>query len=183
MRCDWRASYPRKDSAVKAGMRLAPRALSDPFSRGGIAMKARDIMTRDPRTVTPDTPITEAARLMKEQDVGILPVVESSNSRKLVGVITDRDITVRHVAANHSADCKVSEAMSSGVKTCRDDDDVNSVMDVMGSEQVRRIPIVDERGTLVGIIAQADIVIDAPNDKRAERTVEKISEKGGRHQQ
>ena len=78
-------------------------------------MKAQDIMTRDPRSVTPDTPITEAARLMKEQDVGILPVVESSNSRKLVGVITDRDITIRHVAAGHKPDCKVSEAMSSGV--------------------------------------------------------------------
>ena len=146
-------------------------------------MKAQDIMTRDPRTVTPDTPITEAARMMKEQDVGILPVVESSNSRKLVGVITDRDITVRHVAGGHKPDCKVREAMSSSVKTCRADDDVNSVMDVMGSEQVRRVPIVDERGTLVGIVAQADIVIEAPNDKRAERTVEKISEKGGKHQQ
>ena len=56
-------------------------------------------------------------------------------------------------------------------------------MDMMGSEQVRRVPIVDERGTLVGIVAQADIVIEAPNDKRAERTVEKISEKGGKHQQ
>ena len=146
-------------------------------------MKAQDIMTRDPRTVTPDTPITEAARLMKEQDVGILPVVESNSSKKLVGVITDRDITIRHVAAGHIPDCKVREAMSSGVKTCRADDDVNSVMDVMGSEQVRRIPIVDERGGLVGIVAQADIVIEAPNDKRAERTVEKISEKGGKHRQ
>src|SRR5687768_6733342 len=146
-------------------------------------MKAQDIMTRDPRTVTPDTPITEAARLMKEQDVGILPVVESSSSRKLVGVITDRDITIRHVAGGHMPDCKVREAMSSGVKTCRADDDLNSVMDVMGSEQVRRIPIVDERGGLVGIVAQADIVIEAPNDKRAERTVEKISEKGGKHRQ
>ena len=146
-------------------------------------MKAQDIMTRDPRTVTPDTPITEAARLMKDQDVGILPVVESSSSRKLVGVITDRDITIRHVAGGHTPDCKVREAMSAGVKTCKATDDVNSVMDMMGAEQVRRVPIVDERGTLVGIIAQADIVIDAPNDKRAERTVEKISEKGGKHRQ
>jgi CBS domain-containing protein len=100
-----------------------------------------------------------------------------------VGVITDRDITVRHVAGRNSADGKVSDAMSSGVRTCGPDDDVNSVMDVMGTEQVRRVPIVDERGSLVGIVAQADIVIEAPNDKRAERTVEKISEKGGKHQQ
>src|SRR5687768_2489293 len=146
-------------------------------------MKDQDIMTGHPRTVTPGTPIAEAARLRKAQRARILPGVVPSSSTTLVGVITDRDISIRHVACGQTPDWPLSDALSAGVKTCRADDDLNSVMDVMGSEQVRRIPIVDERGGLVGIVAQADIVIEAPNDKRAERTVEKSSEKGGKHRQ
>ena len=145
-------------------------------------MKAQDIMAKNPRTVTPQTRIQEAARLMKEEDVGILPVVESESSRRLVGVVTDRDIALRHVAEGHSSpDCPVREAMSENVRTAKPDDDVDDVMDLMGKEQVRRVPIVDERGSLVGIVAQADIVREAKNDKKAERTVEKISEPSGKH--
>ena len=140
-------------------------------------MKARDIMTKNPTSVTPETSVREAAQLMKDRDVGILPVVESAGSRKLLGVVTDRDIALRHVAEGHSSpDCPVREAMSEGVKTAKPDDDVQDVMDVMGREQIRRIPIVDDRGELVGIVAQADIVLEA-DDRNAERTVEKISRK------
>ena len=147
-------------------------------------MKAQDIMSRNPRTVTPKSKIQEAARLMKEEDVGILPVIEGEGSKRLVGVITDRDIAIRHVAAGHSSpDCPVSEAMSSDVRTAKADDDVDDIMDLMGKEQVRRVPIVDERGTLVGIVAQADIVRESKLDKKAERTVEKISQPGSRHSQ
>ena len=145
-------------------------------------MKAQDIMAKNPRTVTPQTRIQDAARLMKEEDVGILPVVENESSRRLVGVVTDRDIALRHVAEGHSSpDCPVREAMSENVRTAKPDDDVDDVMDLMGKEQVRRVPIVDERGSLVGIVAQADIVREAKNDKKAERTVEKISEPSGKH--
>ena len=141
-------------------------------------MKARDIMTKNPRTVTPDTRMPDAARLMQTEDVGILPVVDGGSSKKLVGVVTDRDIAMRCVAQGHdSSKCSVKEAMSSGVRTCREDEDIDTVMKVMGAEQVRRIPIVDERGELVGIVAQADIVKRA-DDKKAERTVEKISQPG-----
>ncbi len=70
-------------------------------------MKIQDIMSTDPNTVTPDTPITEAARLMKDHNIGMLPVVETEGSRKLVGVVTDRDITIRHVAEGHTTDCAV----------------------------------------------------------------------------
>ena len=73
------------------------------------------------------------------------------------------------------------ELMSANPKTARADDDVSKVMDLMGREQVRRVPIVDDRGSLVGIVAQADIVIEANDDRKAERTVEKISKPGGRH--
>jgi CBS domain-containing protein len=145
-------------------------------------MKAKDIMTKKPKCVTPETSVREAARLMKEQDVGVLPVVERDGSDRLVGIVTDRDIATRHVAEGHdSASCPVSEVMTSNVRTARENDDVDDVMDLMGKEQVRRIPVVDDRGSLVGIVAQADIVREARDDKKAERTIEKISEAGGKH--
>lgn len=145
-------------------------------------MKARDIMTKDPSCVTPDTPVRDAAKLMQRDDVGMLPVVESKGSKKLVGIVTDRDIAIRHVAEGHaSPDCPVSEAMTDRLVTSRENDDVNDLMKVMGREQVRRIPIVDESGSIIGVVAQADIVREAKDDGRAERTVEKISEPGGRH--
>lgn len=146
-------------------------------------MKAHDIMAKNPKYVTPDTTVREAAQLMKSEDVGMLPVVRSAGSKNIVGVVTDRDLAIRHVAEGHSSpDCPVSEAMSSNVKTCKENDSVDDVMRVMGREQVRRIPIVDERGDLVGIVAQADIAREA-DDKKAERTVEKISQPGSKHSQ
>ena len=147
-------------------------------------MKAQDIMAKNPQVVTPQTRIQDAARLMKQEDVGIIPVVESESSRRLVGVVTDRDIAIRHVAAGHSsADCPVSEAMSTGVRTAKADDDVDDIMDLMGREQVRRVPIVDERGSLVGIVSQADIARKAKDDRKAGETVERISKPSGQHTQ
>ncbi|HEX6060378.1 MAG TPA: CBS domain-containing protein [Gemmatimonadaceae bacterium] len=147
-------------------------------------MKAQDIMTKNPRTVTPETRLMEAARLMKDEDVGIIPVVESGASRRLVGVLTDRDITVRHVAEGHDSNqCPVREAMSDRLVTARPDEDIEDVMETMGREQIRRIPIVDERGDLVGILAQADLAREAHDEDKVEETVEKISKPGGRHRQ
>lgn len=139
-------------------------------------MKAQDIMSSDPACVTPDTLLNDAAQLMKDRDVGMLPVVDRDGSTRLVGLITDRDITVRHVAAGHKgADCKVREAMSDDVTTCRADADVADVMRTMGAEQIRRIPVVDEREMLVGVIAQADIVRRADDAQGADRTIKQIS--------
>ncbi len=142
-------------------------------------MKAQDIMSQNPASVTPDTSIQEAARLMQQQDVGILPVVESTTSKRLVGLVTDRDITIRVVAEGRS-NATVRDAMTSNAKSVRPDDSVKDVMKLMGSEQVRRIPVVDDDGRIVGIVAQADIVREA-SDRKAERTVEKISQPGGKH--
>jgi CBS domain-containing protein len=144
-------------------------------------MKAQDIMAKNPTAVTPDTPIRDAARLMKEENVGMLPVIQDQSSRKLVGVITDRDIVVRAVAEGRES-ATVRDAMTPNVRTARPDDSAKSVMDIMAKEQVRRVPIVDDTGALVGIVAQADIVREA-DDERAERTVEKISQPGGKHAQ
>ncbi len=147
-------------------------------------MKAREIMSKNPTCVTPDTPLVDAARLMKDENIGVVPVVESSNSRRLVGVLTDRDIAIRAVAEGRDgATTSVGHVMSTDIHTSAPDDSVNDIMALMGSEQIRRIPIVDERGDVVGIIAQADIVLEANDNKKAEKTVEKISEPSGKHAQ
>ena len=141
-------------------------------------MKAREIMTKDPRTVTPDTGLQEVARLMQSEDVGIIPVVEAGGT-SLLGVVTDRDIALRVVAEGKDAtSTKVSDVMSKGVRTAKESDSVDDVMELMGKEQLRRIPIVDDRGALVGIVAQADIVLQANDDHKSERTIEKISKPG-----
>ena len=145
-------------------------------------MKIQEVMTRDPSCVTPDSPARDAARIMKEENVGIVPVVDDQSSRKLVGVVTDRDLAIRIVAAERDGATRVGEVMSdSRLATCSPDGDIDEAMDTMATEQVRRIPIVDERGALVGIVSQADVVLKARDDSKAERTVEQISEPGGRH--
>jgi CBS domain-containing protein len=147
-------------------------------------MKVSDIMTKDPATVTPGTTVRDAAQLMQREDTGIIPVVDSESSKRLLGVVTDRDIAIRVVAEGRGSDTRVSEVMtSSRLATLRPDADVDQVMDTMADQQVRRVPIVDERGTLVGIVAQADVVRKARDDKKSERTVEKISEPSGRRGQ
>ena len=144
----------------------------------------KDIMTRDPVCVSPNATVREAAQIMAREDVGIVPVVDNHEGKRLLGVITDRDIAIRCVAEGRGGDCRVEEVMSSGrIATCRMNESINNVMDAMRTEKVRRIPIVDERGSLVGIVAQADIVRKASDDERAERTIEDISSPGGRHGQ
>lgn len=147
-------------------------------------MQARDIMTTDPACCTPETPVNEAARMMKDQNVGMLPVVDAEGSDRLVGVVTDRDIAIRHVAEGHNTnDCPVREVMTDNVATLKPDADMEEVMNLMGKEQIRRIPIVDERGSLVGVVSQADVVLQADDNRAAERTIEKISTPFGKHAQ
>ena len=147
-------------------------------------MKAQDIMSKNPTCVTPDTTLADAARLMKSENIGIVPVVESTSSRRLVGVVTDRDIAIRAVAEGRDGvTTSVGHVMSANVRTTTVDKSVDDVMDLMGQEQVRRVPVVDDRGVLVGIISQADIVLNAKDNKRAEKTVEQISRPSGKHTQ
>ena len=144
-------------------------------------MKAREIMSKTPSVVTPDTSVQDAARMMQTEDVGVLPVVDAAGSRQLVGLVTDRDIAIRVVAEGRTG-ATVRDAMTSDPKSCKPDDSVRDVMAVMSSEKVRRVPIVDESGAIVGIISQADIVLQG-DDKNAEKTIERISKPGGSHSQ
>ena len=147
-------------------------------------MRVQDVMSKDPACVTPGTTIREAAQLMQREDVGIIPVVEEKGKKRLIGVVTDRDIAIRVVAEGRDSGTRVSDVMStSRLATCSPDDNLDDAMERMANEQVRRIPIVDDRGSLVGIVAQADIVRKARDSDRAERTVREISEPSGKHSQ
>jgi CBS domain-containing protein len=141
------------------------------------AVLAREIMTENVECVTPQDELTHAARIMRDRDVGIVPVVEGDDGvRRLIGVITDRDITLRHVAEGHGPDCRVEEAMSrEDLATVGPDDDVDDVMRQMRDHQVRRVPVIED-GRLVGIISQADLAVDYSDDREVGRTVERISE-------
>ena len=145
-------------------------------------MKIQEIMTRDPSSVTADATVREAAQVMKRENVGIVPVVDAQNERRLVGVVTDRDIAIRCIAEGKDGTCRVRDVMSTDdLATCKVNDDVENVMSAMRSEKVRRIPIVDERGSLVGIVSQADVMLKTRDTNAAGETVEQISEPGGRH--
>jgi CBS domain-containing protein len=143
--------------------------------------RAAEIMTEDPETVTPDVTLAEAAKKMRDLDVGIIPVVEEGN-RRLKGVITDRDIAIRAVAEGRDVNStRVADCMTDDVETCNKNDSVREVLEVMKREQVRRVPITDRDGRLVGIIAQADVAVDFSDgsgrrERKVARTLERISE-------
>jgi CBS domain-containing protein len=145
-------------------------------------MRAADVMTDNPECVTPETSLADAARKMRDLDVGIIPVVESETSKRLKGVLTDRDIAIRAVAEGLDGNTtRVMQVMTTEVETCNKNDSLRDVLSVMEREQVRRVPITDREGRLVGIIAQADVAteVDTPQGQRHfADTVGEISEPG-----
>lgn len=141
--------------------------------------KNRDVMTKDPVFCQPGDSITKVAGIMKQEDVGSVPVVESVGSRRLIGIITDRDIVVKAVATGRSPDgATVEDAMTPNPVSSREDDDVEQALKLMKERQVRRMPIVDSAGQLTGIIAQADVATRVNKDSKTGELVEAISETG-----
>jgi CBS domain-containing protein len=139
-----------------------------------------DVMTPDPTCVTIDDSVVRAAEIMKNEDVGAVPVVDNDTSRKLVGIVTDRDLAINVIADGkdpHS--CRIEELMSRSPVTCRPDEDVQNAMDRMSQHQVRRILVVDGKGKLRGIIAQADIATRVDLPERTAGVVEDISQPVG----
>jgi CBS domain-containing protein len=139
---------------------------------------ARDIMTDSPAVSTLDTTAQDAARLMQDNDCGSLPVVESRDSMKLIGIVTDRDLALRVLGRGLGPETKVREAMTRNVSSVKQDADLNEVERLMSGQQVRRIPVVDGQDRIVGILAQADLAreLGAVGSKDFSRVVEKISE-------
>jgi CBS domain-containing protein len=141
--------------------------------------KCSDVMTPDPAACEPGDSIVRAAEIMKTEDVGAIPVVDSKASRRLVGITTDRDIVIKVVAVRRNVEtATVRDAMTANPATCREDEDVSRAVEKMAEHQVRRIPVIDAEGRLRGIIAQADIARRVHRDKQTGDMVEAISEPG-----
>jgi CBS domain-containing protein len=137
-------------------------------------------MTKDPACCVPGDSASRVAKLMKTQNVGSIPVCENRNSRKLVGIITDRDLAMHVVAEGKDANnTHVEDMMTKHPVTCHAEDDLQNAMEAMQRHQIRRIPIVDHEGNLVGIIAQADIATRAEQPHETAETVEEISKPSG----
>ncbi len=135
-------------------------------------MKISDIMTRNVRVVSPDRTIQEAARLMDEMNVGALPVCDG---RRLRGMVTDRDITVRATAAGLPPDTtRVRDVMSDNVWWCFDDDDVDHIVELMSDHQIRRLPVVDGEG-LAGIVTIDDLAVRAGDLSLAQRMTAEVA--------
>ena len=120
-------------------------------------MRAQDLMTMSPACVTPDDEVRKVAQIMDDNDCGCLPVVDAGDNRRVVGVITDRDIAIRGVAKGKGPNSKVAELMTHDALCCLPDDEIAAVERVMTEKQVRRVVIVDDDGYCVGIVSQADI--------------------------
>ena len=139
--------------------------------------KCSDVMTRNPVSARPDDTVASVARLMKENDIGPVPIVDDNNSKRLVGIVTDRDLAIKVVAAGRDPQTTpVKEVMTTNVITCRDDDDIETALDAMSTQQLRRIPVVDDGNMLVGIIAQADIATRMNTPEKTGEVVKEISE-------
>ena len=137
-----------------------------------MAKSVRELMTANPCTIDADKPVAYAARMMRDEDVGIAPIVEGD---RLVGTLTDRDIAVRVVAEGKDPESTpVRDVASTDVVTIDPQQDLDEALRLMAQHQVRRLPVVEEDGRLVGIVAQADVA-RAGDDSRTGELVEEIS--------
>jgi CBS domain-containing protein len=139
--------------------------------------KCSEVMTREPVCCEPADPVSRVADKMRQHDVGSLPVVDSHSSKRLVGIVTDRDLVTKVVANHRNVEsATVGDAMTPNPASVRENDDVERAMSLMAERQVRRMPVVDESGRLSGIIAQADVATRIQRDETTGQLVEAISE-------
>lgn len=138
-------------------------------------MRIRDIMTKDVATLRSDDTIERAARLMKQYDVGSIPVCTDD---KIIGIITDRDIAVRSVAPGQVSEQRVGDVMSTNLVIGNPDMDVQDAASIMSDRQIRRLPIV-ENNSLVGIVSLGDISLESSTRGSAEEALKNISKHGG----
>jgi CBS domain-containing protein len=182
----WRGHDPRYDQRG-----------STQYARERSRLRCRDIMTRDLVVATRDTSLREVGVMMKQEDIGVIPVVEypsnAGNGKtgtrdeatydtrthgrgKLVGLVTDRDIVVRAVADDKEcATTRAEDVMSKDISTARPNDRVVDVIRKMGEKQVRRIPVTGEDGRLLGMISMADVALETEADRELAEAIEDIS--------
>jgi CBS domain-containing protein len=139
-----------------------------------------DVMTRNPMCCVMSDTADRAAEMMKNEDVGSIPVVESRDSKKLVGIVTDRDLALKVVAEGRNGrDVKLDSVMSRNPVTCGERDNLDNALKAMSDHQIRRIPIVNDRREIVGIISQADVATRAAEPQKTAEVVQDISQPNG----
>jgi CBS domain-containing protein len=139
------------------------------------------LMTHHPVFCLASDTVDRAAQLMRQEDVGSLPVIENHQSKTLLGIITDRDIAVKAVAdARDARRTRVQEVMTRDPVTCRADNDFQVALDAMADHQVRRIPVVDDKNQIVGIISQSDVATRVSEPAKTAELVTKISKSGNK---
>ena len=139
-----------------------------------------ELMTKNPASCLPSDSALEAARLMKQQDIGPILVVESRNSNRLVGILTDRDLTLRVLAERRDPEAtKVGDIMTQNPAACNQSENLQTALNTMSSRQVRRIPIINNENRLVGIISQADIATRMAAPRKIAAVVQRVSTASG----
>ena len=137
-------------------------------------MKITEILTPNPQCISPDTTLTAAAQKMKSLDVGMLPICEND---RLVGTITDRDITIRSVASGADPNtAMVRDAMTRDIVYCFDDEDVEDAAELMEQKQIRRLPVLSRNKRLIGIVSLGDLAVRTQREKLAGEVLERVSE-------
>jgi CBS domain-containing protein len=144
-------------------------------SKGGRASQPiRNVMTRDPECVGQKDNIREVARIMRDQDTGVVPVVDG---KKVIGLVTDRDIVVRLVAEGSDvANATVNQVMTKSIRSVKEDTPVSEVMTLMANAQIRRVPVVNNNDEIVGIVSIGDLAKETNQDGKVGQTLEDISE-------
>lgn len=138
------------------------------------------LMTHDPVFCLASDTVDRAAQLMRQEDVGSLPVIDNHQNKRLLGIITDRDIALKVVAEKRDANMRAEEVMTRNPVTCRAENDIQVALNAMASNQVRRIPVVDEKNQIVGIISQSDVATRVSEPVRTAELVTKISKSGNK---
>lgn len=140
-------------------------------------MKVKDVMTMDPCCCERAATAHKAANLMLEMDVGIVPVVDNESDKRLVGVVTDRDLCISVIAGGKDpTSTRLEECMSAEIVSCSPEDDVRKVFDLMNQRQVRRIPVIDADNHVAGIVSTKDIALNTESLAKVGDTLKHISE-------
>ena len=143
--------------------------------------KCNEVMTKDPVCCLPNDSVAKAAELMKSENIGSIPVIETKQNQKLVGIVTDRDLALTIVAEERDAKSTPVEAvMTRRLVTCLADDDLQKAFSAMAEHQLRRIPVVDDNNRIVGIIAQADVATRVDKPEKTAELLKEISQVNGK---
>ena len=138
--------------------------------------KCNEVMTKNPVCCLPNDMVAKVAKSMKRKNVGSIPVIDNEKTRKLVGIVTDRDLALKIVGKELDAkSTKVEAVMTRKVVTCSAEDDLQKALDAMSEHQLRRIPVVDNDNKILGIIAQADVATRVDKPKKTAAMVKEIS--------